>query len=106
MHGFPLESCLPSARAIPTVTSLFVCIDRSQQLIVVGYMTTMNMALRYVATSEDLVLIDWEAIALMLPAAHLYVGDGTHPIGDLSAIVIMNLLLNEYERHSGGTATL
>ena len=76
----------------------------SMQLIINNYITTLNAALRHVAASEGMALIDFEQIALQLPTAHLYGNDGTHPIGELSAGVIMNLLLNEFDSRSSGAA--
>jgi hypothetical protein len=80
---------------------MFLRSGHSIQLIINNYITTLNAAVRHVAESERMTLIDFEAIALQLPTAHLYTSDGTHPIGDLSAAVIMNLLLNEYDSRSG-----
>ena len=79
---------------------LTIALVRSTQLLLNNYIATMNAALRYVAATDGLVLIDLEAIAVQLPAAHLYLDDGMHPRGGLTRVT-MNLLLNEYERHSG-----
>ena len=73
---------------------------RSTQLLLNNYMATVNAALRHVAASDGLVLIDLEAVAVQLPAAHLYLDDGMHPRGGLTRVA-MNLLLNEYEHHHG-----
>jgi hypothetical protein len=68
----------------------------SMQLLLNNYMATLNAALRHVAASDSMALLDFEAVALQLPAAHLYMDDGLHPQVLLTAKVLMNLLLNEY----------
>jgi hypothetical protein len=79
-------------------------VGASLQLIINNYIVTLNAALRHVAASDGLALIDFATIAQQLPAAHLWIRDGMHPHPKLSSIVVMNLLLNEYERRTGSTA--
>ena len=85
---------------------IVAAVDDSAQLLLNNYIATLNAALRHVAASDGFALIDFESIALQLPAAHLYMDDGMHPIGGLTSRVTMNLLLNEYDRHSGGAGAV
>ena len=65
----------------------------------------MNAALRHASRQMALPVIDFEAIAIQLPEAHLHAADGFHPDGKLLATVLLNLLLNEYEAAAPAVAS-
>ena len=76
------------------------------QLIINNYIVALNAALQHIAAADGLALIDWAKFAQQLPSAHLWIRDGMHPHPKLSTVVVMNLLLNEYERRTGSKAAV
>ena len=91
--------------------SLIVCASsaHSTQLLLNNYMATLNAALRHVAASDGIPLVDFEALALQLPAAHCIWATGCTrraARGGLMSKVTMDLMLNDYDRHSSGAAAV
>ena len=66
-----------------------------------NWVGTLNAALRHMAEQDNIPLVEVETLMLQLPAAHCYTSDGIHPHGNLLAMTLMNVLLNEYERDAG-----
>ena len=67
-----------------------------RQMLWNNYFAAVNAALRHASRQAAVSVIDYEAIAVQLPSAHLHMDDGLHPHGRLLASVFLNIVLNEY----------
>ena len=65
--------------------ALRLAAGHSKQLLWNNYIADVNAALRHVAATEALTLLDYESIMLRLPTAHGHFLDGFHPLVRLNA---------------------
>ena len=66
-----------------------------------NWASSLNAAMRHMARRDGLPLLDLETLHLQLPAAHLYMTDGLHPLDTLLVYISLNLVLNMYEQDTG-----
>ena len=60
--------------------ALRLAAGHSQQLLWNNYIADVNAALRHVAATQALTLLDYESVLLRLPTAHAHFLDGMHPL--------------------------